>query len=95
MDLSGADVSPAEGRVLLRFVDDEDDEESSRDKTGPALADSVPYEGCLALILAVGPKTGTLKKGQMAICTPYARDGLKLGDNTVMTDVYNIVGTLK
>lgn len=87
MDLEGVDIKPAEGKVVLKFIDDVDDEAYDG-------LPSVSYEGMLAIVVAVGAKVTSARKGDTVITTPWARDGLKLGDNTYICDSYCIQGTV-
>jgi hypothetical protein len=94
MDLLGVDLTPAEGKVLLHFVDaDVDDDESSASALPNASYEPVPYEGCLAIVMAVGAKVSA-KKGQVVVVSPWARDGLKVGEN-ILADAYHIQATVK
>lgn len=89
MDLSGVDITPTEGKVVLHFVDDEDADDQYEG------TDDVEYEGCLAIVIGVGPGVKGVKKGDTVITTPYARDGLCVGDNTHICDAWCIAGTVK
>lgn len=86
MNLSGLDIVPTEGMVAVRFVDDDDDD-STMSSGEPE------YDGLLAIVVAAGPKT-SVKKGQIIVTRPWARDGLKVGE-AVLIDSYQIAATLK
>ena len=88
MDISGVDLKPAEGMVALKFVDDLDDDGDLGSDT------DVDYDGLLAIVLAVGPKVTGIRKGDTVVTRPYARDGLKIGENAVLADAYCIAATV-
>lgn len=90
MDLSGVSVKPAEGRVILKFVDDDTEDEAP---AAPGQLPTVEYDGCLAIVVAVGAKC-TSKPGQAVITSQWARDGMKLGEGHVLASQYDIVGTI-
>lgn len=98
MNLEGADIKPAEGMLLVRFVDDDDDDEdrdsSPNIEVGAMTEPSEsPYEGCLAIVVAAGPKV-TFKKGATVITTQWARDGMRVGPGLRMIRAYEVVGEL-
>ena len=87
------DVKPAEGKVVLRFVDDVDGDDEPA--AGYAPMPSADYEGLLAIVIGVGAKVTGCKKGDTVVTSPWARDGLKLGDNTYVCDAWCIQATIK
>jgi hypothetical protein len=95
VDLSDADIKPAEGMVAVTFLDDAKDDSSGTLPPEPSDVPSspVPYEGLLAQVLGAGAKT-SFKKGQVVVCRPYARDGLCIGTNTHLINAYDIVATI-
>lgn len=94
MDLTGADIEPAEGYIAVRFIDDDKDaDDVPSASSGVVPGGSYSNDACLALIVAVGAKVKA-KKGQVALLRPYARDGLKLGDGIVLVESYCIAGTV-
>ncbi len=90
MDLSGVTIKPAEGMVAVKFVDDDDD-----DTPAPgASSETVPYEGVLAIVLAVGAKT-SVKKGDTIVTRPSAKDySLCLGENVYLINSFDIAATI-
>jgi len=90
VDLDGVSIQPAEGKVAVKFVDDLDG-----DGDTTAAAPDADYDGLLAIVLGVGAKVSGVKKGDTVICSPWARDGLCIGDNAYMVDSYCIAGTIK
>jgi len=95
MNIDADSVTPAPGAILVRFVDDDEranEYASSSYEQSPDA--SVPYEGCLAQVVAVGPKVTGAKKGDFVVTDPYARRGLKVGDACII-DAYSVRGTLK
>lgn len=92
MNLSGADITPSEGKVALTFVDDVDGDDDDRGATPSD--DGVEYEGCIAIVVGVGAGVKGVKKGSTVIVSPWARDGLKVGDDTVICDSYCIAATI-
>lgn len=98
MDLTGVKIKPAEGMVALAFVDS--DEEVDEEIKKSVSYNSTPYEpkpycGLLAIVLGIGPNVTTCKVGDTVVVGPYARDGLKIGENSVLTDAYHIKATIK
>jgi hypothetical protein len=83
MDLSGLKLKPAEGMLLLKFVDDEDESEPLPEGD---------YEGCLAIVVAAGSKT-TSKVGSTVVTDAWARDGRKIGGG-VLVSQYSILATI-
>lgn len=90
MDLEGVSIKPAEGMLAVKFVDDDEDDD------GPSSSPSEPmdYEGCLAIVVAVGPKVTGAKRGDTIVCKPYARDGLKVGDDLVLIESWSVAATI-
>lgn len=98
MDLTGADITPAEGKLAVRFIDDDDDDDDETTAAAQypsAPGEEVPYKGCLAIVLDVGPKAGTAKKGNIIVVSPWAKRGLKIGDDVIIIDSYSVQATLK
>jgi hypothetical protein len=90
MDLAGLKIKPAEGMLILKFVDeDEEDEPAPSAEPLPP----IEYDGCLAIVVAAGAKT-TSKPGQTVITNQWARDGMSLGDCMVLANQWDIVGTI-
>lgn len=98
MDLTGVNLKPAEGMLIVRFVDDDDDDDDDENQTpsygADAYPESMPYEGCLAIVTAVGPKSGNVRVGNTIVTRPYARDGLKIGGGLTLIESYCVVATL-
>lgn len=90
MDLTGVELVPAEGMVAVKFVDEEDD----ADEAMPGIEEpSDPYEGVLAIVVAVGKKVDA-KKGDTVVMRSWARSGTKLGDNLYICSGFDIVATI-
>ena len=89
MDLAGVDIQPAEGKVALKFVDDLDDDGDLDEDT------DVDNDGLIAIVIGVGTGVKNVKKGDTVVTTPWARDGLCIGDNTYICDAWCIAGTVK
>lgn len=97
MDLAGGKIKPAEGYLAVRFVDDDDEEtnekaEQSSYEGGPQPS-AVEYEGCLAVVAAVGSKVSA-KVGDTIVTRPYARDGVKIGTGLVLIENYCVLATV-
>ncbi len=73
-------VKPADGYMAVRFIDDLS---SVKDDSDEAL---------LAIVDAVGSKVSGVKAGDTVILRPYARHGLKLGDDLVLIESYSVAG---
>lgn len=92
------DIKPVEGMVALQILDDpkakRDDSSDGMvsSSSSPSLDDS--YNTALtALVIGIGPKgPAGVKKGSIVLCRGYARDGLDIGDDVVLTDSYCIAG---
>ena len=83
MNLDDVELRPAEGMLIVHFVDDEVNEAPS---SSSSPSEPMPYEGVLALVVAVGPKgPAGVKKGNAVVCGPYARDGMKIGENVLVS----------
>ena len=93
MDLAGQKIKPAEGCLAVRFVDDDDEDEQADEISYGALQDAKPYEGCLAVVAGVGDKVKT-KVGATIVTSPWAREGLKLGNGLVLISEYDVKATL-
>lgn len=96
MNIDASKVSLREGTLAVRFIDDEDGDSKEGEAYAPSEPyETVPYEGCLAQVVAVGPKVSGVKVGSVVITYPYARNsGIKLDDACVIS-TYDVVGTLK
>lgn len=92
MALVAVAIRPTEGKVAVKFVD-EDEGEGAIQSAATPMAEPVPYEGVLAVIVAVGDKV-KLSKGDTVVMRPWARSGLKLGDNLFICDAYDVVATI-
>ena len=95
MDLTGQKIKPAEGMLVVRFVDDDVDDDKDPDSTRYPSAEPVnkPYEGCLAVVAAVGDKVKA-KVGSTIVTDPWAREGLKLGNGLVVINSNAVKATL-
>jgi len=96
------DITPVEGMVALQIVDDEDETEreqrlASRNTNAPS--DSY-NEAIVAIVVALGPNSKSamgpkiptgVKKGSTVLVRKYARDGLRIDDDTVLVETYCIV----
>jgi hypothetical protein len=83
--LDGQTVRPSEGLLLVQWLDDRADDES------PCLPDG-DYEGCLAQVIAAGPKTSS-KAGQVVILRPFTR-GTKAPGGSCLVEQGQVCGTL-
>jgi len=80
MDLEGVKIKPAEGTLAVKFIDEEDDDDNSPSLPSAAEPDDpLEYEGCLAIVMAVGPKVTNVKVGDTVVTNEWARSGMKLG----------------
>jgi co-chaperonin GroES (HSP10) len=96
MKLDGVTIKPAEGKLAVRFVDDPDaDDQSEAMKAGYMATQSSPSpisnDGCLAEVIAVGPKVKNAKKGDVVVTNEWARDGVKLDDGVTIVDDYCVL----
>jgi hypothetical protein len=93
------DIQPVEGMVALQILNDPgapaDDDDSSGMMSAPVSPDN--YNTALtALVIGIGPKgPAGVKKGSVVLCRGYARNGLDVGDDVVLTDSYCIAGIVK
>lgn len=96
MNIDASKVALCEGTLAVRFLDEDEDEPAKGEEqyASPVPSGSMPYEGCLAQVVSVGPKVAGVKVGSIVVTRPWARDGMKLGDATVI-DAHSVVGTLK
>jgi hypothetical protein len=88
LDLTGVSIKPAPGMVALRFVDDLDDDDDISTNI------DVDNYGLIATVLGVGDDVKGVRKGSTVIVRTYARDGLKLGENSVLTEAYCVIATI-
>ena len=101
MDIEGVKIKPADGYIAVHFVDDDEDGDESATQSpalpaynaAPTPSEPMPYEGCLAIVQAVGSKAGSFKVGAVVVVRPYARDGLKIGSMTLIAS-YDVAATL-
>jgi len=92
------DIKPIEGMVALQIVDDESEEEREKRlairANGIAPSDSY-NEAIIAIVVGIGPKgPAGLKKGSTVMVRKYARDGLRLDEDTVLVETYCIVAVV-
>jgi hypothetical protein len=95
MDLEGVQIKPAEGTIAVKFIDEDDDADDSG--ALPAVSDTpepMDYEGCLAIVVAVGPKVAGIKKGDTVVTSEWSRSGMKIGGLTLISS-YEVKATLK
>lgn len=91
MDLEGIGLKPAEGKIAVRFVDDEEEEASeSMAGTGPQPSQD---EAVLAVVTGVGPKVTGVKKGDTVALRGWTRYSPKVGSITIC-DAYDVLGTI-
>lgn len=90
------DVEPVEGFVALQIVDDETEEERKARIARNAHAPSQSYnEAIYAIVVGIGPKGPKgVKKGDTVLVRKYARDGLRLDENTVLCESYCIAAVV-
>ena len=91
------DVTPVEGYVALQIIDDETEEERTARKqaysSGPP-SDSY-NEAITAIVVGVGPKAPKgVVRGAVVMVRKYARDGLRLDEDTVLVEVYCIAAVV-
>lgn len=92
------DVTPVEGYVALQIIDDETEEERAarmqRYSQGPSTSDSY-NEAITALVVGVGPKAPKgVVRGAVVMVRKYARDGLRLDEDTVLVETYCIAAVV-
>lgn len=88
------DITPVEGFVALQIVDDESEEEREARRRLDAPSSSY-NEAIYAIVVAVGPKAPAgVKKGVTVLVRKYARDGLRLDDDTVLVENYCIAAVV-
>jgi co-chaperonin GroES (HSP10) len=89
------DIAPVEGFVALQIVDDETEEERELRKNRDYPSDSY-NEAIYAIVVGVGPKAPAgVKKGATVLVRKYARDGLRIDDDTVLVETYCIAAVVK
>lgn len=93
MNLDGVSVKPAEGKVAVRFVDDEEDGKPSPSAIVPGSPESMSHEGVLAIVAGVGTKVTGIKKGDTVVMRAWARDCPRVG-SLVFCDAYDVLGTI-
>ena len=87
---------PVEGFVALQIVDDETEEERERRLAERSGAPSDSYnEAIVAIVVGIGPKGPSgVKRGSTVLVRKYARDGLRLDDDTVLVETYCIAAVI-
>jgi hypothetical protein len=90
------DVTPVEGFVALQIIDDETEEEREARRQNYNSAPSDSYnEAITALVVGVGPKAPKgVVRGAVVMVRKYARDGLRLDEDTVLVEVYCIAAVV-
>lgn len=90
------DVTPVEGFVALQIVDDETEEEREARKQSYSQAPSDSYnEAITAIVVGVGPKAPKgVVRGAVVLVRKYARDGLRLDEDTVLVETYCIAAVV-
>lgn len=90
------DVTPVEGYVALQIIDDETEEEREARKQAYSQGPSESYnEAITALVVGVGPKAPKgVVRGAVVMVRKYARDGLRLDEDTVLVEVYCIAAVV-
>lgn len=90
------DVTPVEGYVALQIVDDETDEEREARRQRYSQGPSESYnEAIHAIVIGVGPKAPKgVVKGAVVLVRKYARDGLRLDEDTVLVETYCIAAVV-
>lgn len=81
-------IEPAEGYVALEFLDGEDRGDHSR----PAPVSSDENEAIMAMCVGAGKKVSVCKRGDTVLVRPYARHGIRVGENVVLVEAYCVVG---
>lgn len=95
MDLTGATLKPTEGRVVVKFVEgDEDDGAASSGQVGDMPMSTVGDSGCLATVIAVGPKVAGVKRGDAVVVYAWAKNGLAVAPQTVIVEAYAIAAVI-
>lgn len=94
MNIDVSKLQLREGNLAVKFLDEDDDDEDDKPQENYGSPEPVPYEGCLAMVVAVGPKVSGVKPGSIVVTGPYARNGMKLGDSTLIS-AYDVIGSLK
>jgi len=97
------DIKPVEGMVALQILDDpkaKDDDSSagmlSASNSLSSASDDSYNTALTAIVIGIGPKgPAGVKKGSIVLCRGYARDGLKIDDDVVLTDSYCIAGIVQ
>ncbi len=88
MDLTGATIKPAEGKIAVRFVDDDEGEPGHRPME--------PDEPVLATVVAVGAKVpGGLKKGDLVVLDGCSRNCPRLGESLHICDACHLLATVE
>lgn len=92
--MSAPELKPVKGMVVLRFLED-DDEDSSADAAGVYSSSPEPSQEktCLAQVVAAGAETN-VKKGQIVLTRSYARNNPEIDDDTVICDSYCILAVV-
>lgn len=93
------DIKPVEGMVALQILDDpkaKDDDSSDMVSASGAPSDDSYNTALTAIVIGIGPKgPAGVKKGSIVLCRGYARDGLRIDDDVVLTDSYCIAGVVQ
>lgn len=89
------ELKPVENKIVLKFLDEETDEERDQrqNRYNAPSATVEPEKALYAQVVAVGPKSD-VKKGNVVLVRQWARDGLDLGDDTVLTDDYCVMAVV-
>lgn len=83
-------IEPAEGYVAIEFLDGEE-------KSGQSNASATPHaqdenEALMAMCVGVGKKVTTCKRGDTVLVRPFARHGVRVGENVVIVESYAVLG---
>jgi hypothetical protein len=90
--MSALGIEPAEGYVAIEFLDGEDADPADHARPAPVSNDE--NEALMAMCVGVGKKVTTCKRGDTVLVRPYARNGIRVGDNIVLVEAYCVVGRL-
>lgn len=91
--MANLELKPVEGMVVLRFFDEDPDDDKPESSFGNEAPDDY-NKGIKALVVAAGAKVPA-KKGQTVFVRSYAKNGADLGDGTVLTDGYCIMAVVE
>jgi len=94
MNLDGIEITPAEGMLAVRFLEDTEDEATEAPASTPSPREE--EKTLVALVLGVGKKVTNAKKGDTVLLREWAKYAPRVseGSDTAIVESYTVLGTL-